>query len=191
MGIFKNCIFYTKYFEKNKILVFDVSYEKIEFDNISFIVNPSHNNILFEMNKITYKSIHSIYIDQKKILVDFFSNIKINIKKNKEIKILSGIIIPYFNLNRWNKISIFFNRKIFKDKLPIYILNSNIIQYMKINFYQNKNINQIRLIPNKEIYNLNNANVISNLSEKKQCYNGEEIKNIFIGINKMKALDQI
>lgn len=186
MQIIKNCVFNTIYIEKNKKLVFDVSYKINNFDDVSFIVNATEKILLIEMDKIAYKSIHYVSVDQKKILVDFYSDIKIKTKENEMTKILSGIVIPDFYLDKWNKISIIFKKRILKNKLFIYSLSDNITQYTNINLQQNKKFNHTTSMSNNFFHDINNVHVISDPQEKEQYY-GENVKNNKNIINTAKS----
>ena len=101
MWIIKNTIFSTQCIQKEKNLIFDVSTNTKKDNVISFVINAKETFLLIEMDRIMYRSLKFVYIDGEKTFVDFYSNINISINESNNNKLLSGIIIPDFKLDKW------------------------------------------------------------------------------------------
>ena len=207
MRTIEDCVFNTRTIEETDNLVFSVLNNIEEHNNINFIINlvceqqvnppftdrinTNKKNVLIEMNKNIYELFNYLLVNGKKIRVDFYLDININISETATTRILSGIIIPHFELDQQNKITIYFkNDPIILDELSIYLLDDNVIKYTNATINVNKNIN---VNVNKRKNRINNilfSDLFYNIGRNIK-YQNDELQNIYLGILKCRAVKRI
>ncbi len=116
MSIIKNTIYETKSIKKVKDLLFDVDINvnilaSINRQNsLNFNIGTSEAHVMIELDREIYRIIRHIYVNDKKIYADFYY-CNIYNRETSEHTLLSGIVIPNFELTKWNNITIVFKKQ--------------------------------------------------------------------------------